>query len=119
MTCSVTQGGFVCAPKGAGRERSPRWGWVAGQPETAAWRGRCSAHTPGSLSMPSAGPYILKSRPQELCRWCFPALRNSLSTKRRGKVLWGSTEKEEEIPHENGTLGSQNNLSSPAILGDN
>lgn len=39
--------------------------------------------------------------------------------KRSGKDLWGRTEKGEEIPHKNRTLGSQNNISSLVILGDN
>jgi len=46
-------GGSRCAPKGADKEQSRRWGWGVGQhgmPGTAACRGRHLTHTPGSLS---------------------------------------------------------------------
>lgn len=103
--------GALCVLPGAGTAHSQA-GLCLQDSQTAAQR-RCPARTLGSLSMSWAGLYL-----QELCRWCFPALRLCLP-KRSRKNSWGRTEKEEETSHQNRTLGRKNNLSSPVTLGDN
>lgn len=102
-------------------------GWQRAEPRVGlAWRTVRHSSTEGKVSCPFsqelihvwAGLYVLRS-PNNFAGGAFLHSGIVYLPKRSRKDLWGRTEKEEKNPHKNRTLGSQNNLSFPVVLGDN